>query len=151
MPSKKKEREPTSFELKGSEDVTPEEVERRTNYAKMRQLELSVLKDEIGLADRSGDLCRIDTALDEFDKFLADFVRLLKQIPDKAQLIVPQMKPDQYTELRAFIDNSLQMLSERRLHLTIESTKTQKALATEAKVESQMKSSRMKGGGNAGR
>ena len=132
----KKKREIEQFTLTGANDVTPEEVEKRTNFAKMRQLELSVLKEEIGLADRAGDLCRIEVALDEFDKFLIDFVRLLRQIPDKVQLIVPQTQPEQYTELRKFIDTSLQMLSERRLHLTIESTKTEKAEATEAKNDS---------------
>jgi hypothetical protein len=141
----KKKKDASKFELVGASDVSAEEVEKRTQFARMRQLELSVLKDEIGLADRAGDLCRIETALDEFDKFLIDFVRLLRQIPDKVQLIVPQMKPDQYTELRTFIDTSLQMLSERRLHLTIESTKTEKALATATKEESQKKAAKLKG------
>ena len=143
-----KKREIEQFTLTGANDVTPEEVEKRTNFAKMRQLELSVLKEEIGLADRAGDLCRIDVALDEFDKFLIDFVRLLRQIPDKVQLIVPQTQPEQYTELRKFIDTSLQMLSERRLHLTIESTKTEKAEATEAKNDSIKKNAKIKKGGS---
>lgn len=144
--TKKKKRVLSEFELQGALEVSPDEVELRLNYAKMRQTELSVLKDEIGLADKAGELCRISVALEEFDKFLIDFVRLLKQLPDKVQAVVPQMKPDQYTELRTFIDDSLQRLSQKRLHLTIESTKAEKALATETKKQSQIKAAKIKRG-----
>lgn len=130
--------------LQGSDEVDAEEVERRTAFAKMRQLELAVLKDELNLADKAGALCRIDVALAEFDNFLIDFVRLLKQIPDKVQSVIPSTNPDQYNELVVYIDQSLQRLSEKRLHLTIESTKAEKALATEAKEESIKKSAKQR-------
>ena len=132
------------FELTGFKDVDPDEVERRINFAKMRSIELSVLKDELNLLDRSGELCRIEVALSEFDSFLLDFIRMVKQIPDKVQSVVPQMKPDQYAELRSFVDDSLQRLSKKRLHLTIESTKSEKATATAAKEESIKKNAKIK-------
>ena len=134
------------FTLDGYADISPDEVERRTQFAKMRALELSVLKDELSLADKAGELCRIDVALDAFNNFLIDFVRMMRQFPDKVQSIVPEMTPDQYGELRQFIDETLQRFSEARLHLTIESTKTEKALATQAKDESNKKSAKLKKG-----
>ena len=137
---------PPQFTLSGSDEISPEEVERRTAFARMRQLELSVLRDELSLSDRAGELCRIDVALSEFDSFLVDFVRLLKQIPDKVQSVIPTTTPTQYGELQTFIDSALQRLSEKRLHLTIESTKTQKANATAVKNESIQKAAKVKGG-----
>lgn len=137
------------FTLDGFDDVTAQEIERRTAYAKMRQLELSVLKDELTLADKAGSLCRIDAALDEFDAFLVDFVRLLRQMPDKVQEVVPAMSPVQYGELRAFIDAALQRLGEKRLHLTIESTNAEKSAATAAKNRSVRKNAKLDGGGDA--
>ena len=133
-----------TYELQGSESISADEVERRTAFAKMRQLELSVLKDQLALSDRAGELCRIDVALAEFDSFLVDFVRLLKQIPDKVQSVIPACTPTQYGELREFIDQSLQRLSEKRLHLTIESTKQEKSLATAIKDESIKKNAKIK-------
>lgn len=137
-------RKKSAYELDGADDISTEEVERRTAYARMRQLELSVLRDELGLADKAGELCRIDIALAEFDTFLVDFVRMLRQIPDKVQEIISSTNPAQYEAIRAFIDSSLQMLSEKRLHLTIESTKSQKANATAVKEESIQKKAKTK-------
>jgi hypothetical protein len=137
----------SEYTLDGYADVSPEEVERRTQYAKMRQLELSVLKDELSLADKAGALCRIDVALAEFDAFLLDFVRLLRQIPDKVQSVVPETTPAQYGELRSFIDDALQRLSEKRLHLTIESTKAQKTSETNDRNERAQKADKIKKGG----
>lgn len=133
------------FTLDGYADITADEVDRRTAFAKMRQLELSVLKDELSLADKAGELCRIDVALSEFDAFLIDFVKLLKQIPDKVQSVIPSTTPDQYAEMRSFIDDALQRLSEKRLHLTIENTASEKKAATAAKDESIRKNAKLKG------
>lgn len=141
---KSKQNNSSQFTLDGFADVSPDEVDRRTAYAKMRQLELSVLKDELSLADKAGALCRIDVALSEFDAFLIDFVKLLRQIPDKVQSVVPSMEPSQYGELREFIDAALQRMSEKRLHLTIESTKAEKTAATAAKDESIKKNAKIK-------
>lgn len=137
----------SEYTLDGYADVSPEEVERRMQYAKMRQLELSVLKDELSLADKAGALCRIDVALAEFDAFLVDFVRLLRQIPDKVQSVVTETTPAQYGELRSFIDDALQRLSEKRLHLTIESTKAQKISETNDRNERAQKADKIKKGG----
>ena len=144
--TKPKAKPPLQFTLSGSDEVSPEEVERRTAFARMRQLELSVLRDELALSDRAGELCRIDTALSEFDAFLVDFVRLLRQIPDKVQETMPATTPTQYGELQSFIDSALQRLSAKRLHLTIESTKTEKAQATAVKEASIQKAAKVKGG-----
>ena len=132
------------FVLHGYNEVEPAEVDRRINFAKMRSIELSVLKDELSLADKAGELCRIDVALNEFDLFLVDFIRLLKQIPDKVQSVVPATNPNQYAEIRSFIDDALQRLSKKRLHLTIESTASEKAANTAAKEESIKKNAKIK-------
>ena len=134
----------TKYILQGAMDVDPSEVERRTNFAKMRQIELNVLKDELNLADKAGELCRIEVALSEFDSFLVDFVRMLRQIPDKVQSVIPTTTTDQYRTLQRFIDDSLQRLSERRLHLTIESTKSEKNAASAAVAESVAKNAKIK-------
>lgn len=131
--------------LVGFDSTSPAEVERRTAYARMRQLELAVQKDELSLADKAGELCRIDIALAEFDKFLVDFVRMIKQIPDKVQSVIPQTQPEQYAEIQKFIDDSLQRLSQSRLHLTIESTKAEKAAASAVVKASQLKTAKQKG------
>ena len=141
---KKKNTPPTAPVSDYSSVIDPSEVERRTNFAKMRQIELNVLKDELNLADKAGELCRIEVALSEFDSFLVDFVRMLKQIPDKVQSVVPTTTTDQYRMLQQFIDDSLQRLSERRLHLTIESTKSEKSAASAAVAESVAKNAKIK-------
>ena len=132
------------YTLQGYADISIEEVERRMNYAKMRSTELSVIKDELSLADKAGELCRIEVALSEFDTFLVDFIRLLKQIPDKVQSVVPSTNPHQYKELQKYIDDSLQRLSQKRLHLTIESTKTEKADNSSEVEESRKRSAKSK-------
>lgn len=118
--------------LPGAMDVSPEEVLTRTAFAKMRALELSVRKEELALMDKAGELCKIDVALAAFDGFLKDFVALLRNIPDRVQSIVPQTTPEQYRELRNFVEDALQRFAAVRLHLTIESTQTEKKELAEA-------------------
>ena len=125
--------------LAGAFDVSPDEVELRTKYAAMRAKELAVRKDELSLADKAGKLCRIDTALSSFDAFLLDFVTMIRNFPDKVQAICPQMQPPQYRALRDFVEDCLERLSRKRLYLGIESTKSQKAAATEAVEASRRK------------
>ena len=118
--------------LPGSLEVSAEEVLTRTAFAKMRALELSVRKEELALLDKAGELCKIDVALAAFDAFLKDFVSLLRNIPDRVQSIVPQTTPEQYRELRNFVEDALQRFASVRLHLTIESTQTEKKELAEA-------------------
>lgn len=132
------------YTLQGYSDISIEEVERRMNYARMRSTELSVIKDELSLADKAGELCRIEVALSAFDAFLVDFVRLLKQIPDKVQSVVPSTNPAQYKEIQTYIEDALQRLSQKRLHLTIESTKVEKAENYSEVVESRKRSAKAK-------
>ena len=132
------------YTLQGYSDISIEEVERRMNYARMRSTELSVIKDELSLADKAGELCRIEVALSAFDAFLVDFVRLLKQMPDKVQSVVPSTNPAQYREIQSYIEDALQRLSQKRLHLTIESTKVEKAENYSEVVESRKRSAKAK-------
>ena len=129
-----------------TELLDPEIVERRTAIAKMRSLELGVEKDYLALQEKKKNICRIDAALGAFDAFLVDFVEMLTSLPDYVQSIIPECRPDQYATLQSFIDGQLQRLSQKRLYLTIESTSEEQAAATEAKVESQKKATKMKKG-----
>lgn len=126
------EEKPDTGALPGAMDVSPEEVLTRTAFAKMRALELSVRKEELALMDKAGELCKIDVALSAFDNFLKDYITLLRNIPDKVQSIVPQTTPDQYRELRNIVEDALQRMAAVRLHLTIESTQTEKKELAEA-------------------
>lgn len=121
-------------------------IERRTSIAKMRQLELGVEKEELNLEERKNNICRIDVALAEFDKFLVDFVEMLTSLPDTIQGFIPETTPDQYKKIQDYIDDQLQRLAKKRLYLAIESTAQEKALATATKEESQKKAARMKKG-----
>lgn len=118
--------------LPGALEVSADEVLTRTAYAKMRSLELSVKKEELALMDKAGELCKIDVALSAFDNFLKDYITLLRNFPDKVQSIVPQTTPDQYRELRNIVEDALQRFAAVRLHLTIESTQTEKKELAEA-------------------
>lgn len=132
----------------GSEysSLSQSEVERRTAIAKLRQLELSNAKEELNLEERKRNICRIDAALSAFDAFLVDFVEMLVSIPDKVQSTIPECSPEQYADMQGFIDGQIQRLSQKRLYLAIESTTEERAAATEAKVESQKKSTKLKKG-----
>ena len=109
----------------------------------MRSLELSVEKDALDLDERKRSICRIETALDEFDTLLVEFVGMLRGIPDKVQAVCPALKPKQYKELREFIDGQLVRLSEKRLHLTIESTDEERKAATAVKNASIQKAAKI--------
>lgn len=128
------------------EAITAEEIDRRVSIAKMHQMELAVNKEYIAFQEKLNNICRIDSALSAFDEFLADFIEMLTSLPDYVQSTIPECKPDQYRAIQAFIDGQIQRLSQKRLYLAIESTAEAKALATEAKVESQKKATRLKKG-----
>lgn len=124
-------------------DLTPEEVQERTAIARMRQLEIAVERESLDLEERKRCICRIDTALNEFDSLLVEFVGMLRGIPDKVQAVCPALKPKQYKELREFIDAQLVRLSEKRLHLTIESTDEERKAATAVKNASIQKAAKI--------
>lgn len=131
--------------LTEDEKLTMEEVDRRTAIAKMHQLELNVNKEYIEFQSKLNNICRIDAAIGEFDKFLIDFVEMLEHLPDTVQGFIPECTTEQYAKIQQYIDDQLQMLSQKKLHLTIESTSQEKAQATAAKVASQIKTTKMKG------
>ena len=126
------------------ESLAEAEIDRRTAIAKMHQLELAVNKEYIAFQEKLQNICRIDSALSSFDEFLTDFVEMLISLPDHIQSIIPECKPDQYRAVQSFIDDQIQRLSQKRLYLAIESTAEAKALATEAKVESQKNATKVK-------
>lgn len=130
--------------ITGDEAITSEEIDRRVSLAKMHQLELSVNKEYIIFQEKLNNICKIDAALEAFDGFLADFIEMLISLPDYIQSIVPTCTPEQYAELQTYIDGQLQRLSQKRLYLSIESTAEAQAAATEAKVESQKKATKLK-------
>lgn len=123
-----------------------EVVERRTAIEKLRSLELTNAKEELNLEERKHNICRIDVALSEFDKFLVDFVEMLTSLPDTIQGIIPETTPEQYQKIQSYIDDQLQRLAKKRLYLAIESTAQEKALATATKEESQKKAAKLKRG-----
>lgn len=127
-----------------NDDITDAEIRRRTDYAKMRQLELNVKKEALALADKERNLCRIDLALEEFDKFLADFVVLLKNIPDTIQKIDPDLTPTQYGEIQNLIDSQIQRMAQKRIYLALESTRAEKEAATAIKDASIRKAAKIK-------
>jgi hypothetical protein len=126
------------------DSLSDREIERRTKLAKLRQLELNVEKDALALEDKKGNLCRIDLALSEFDAFLKDFVQMMLQFPDIVQKMVPSTNPDEYRALQNFIDETIQRLGERRLHLAIESTSEERRLVCESVHESQRKNVKLR-------
>lgn len=128
------------------EAITSEEIDRRISIAKMHQMELSVNKEYVAFQEKLNNICRIDTALAAFDEFLSNFIEMLLSIPDYVQSTIPSCTPEQYKAMQDFIDGQIQMLSQKRLYLAIESTAEAQALATEAKVESQKKSTKLKRG-----
>ena len=143
MPRKKKDAEPDYAEKYSLLPV--EVVERRTAIEKLRQLELGNAREELNLEERKRNICRIDVALGEFDKFLIDFVEMLTSLPDVIQGFIPTTTPEQYEKVQDYIDDQLQRLSKKRLYLAIESTAEEKALATATKEESQKNAARAKG------
>lgn len=128
------------------EILTSEEIDRRTAIAKMHQLELGVNKEYIAFQEKLNNICRIDSALAAFDEFLSDFVEMLLSFPDYVQSTVPECTPKEYATIQAFIDGQIQRMGQKRLYLAIESTAEAKALATEAKEESQKKATKLKKG-----
>ena len=126
--------------------LSPEVVERRTAIARMRQMELSVQKDELALEEKKRNICRIDVALSEFDSFLADFAEMLIQMPDKLQTMIPAMDPKTYVEIQHFFDDQIQRLGKKRLDLAIDSTDEERARATDVKNESIQKNAKIKKG-----
>lgn len=118
------------------ENITTSEIERRTKIAKMLQLELAVEKDSLALEDKKRNLCRIDLALDAFDDFLKDFVQMMFQFPDFVQSVYPEGNPEQYKRIQDFIDDNIQRLAQKRIHLALESTREECEAATEIKNES---------------
>ena len=114
---------------------TIEEIDYRTKLANCEALELKVSRESFELENKRGELCRIDTALREFDGFLREFVGFLDGLPDAIQAIIPQTTPTQYQAVQLLIETQLQRLSEHRLHLSIESNTAQQQAATAAKKE----------------
>lgn len=125
-------------------DISKEEIELRTAFAKMRSLEISVAKDELALEEKKRNICRIDAALDAFDEFLSDFITMLTSLPDKVQSTIQTTTPEQYKEIQDYIDDQLQRLSKKRLYLAIDSTSDEQARATAVKNESIQKNAKIK-------
>ena len=114
---------------------TLEEIDYRTRLANCEALELKVSREHFELANKRGELCRIETARNEFDVFLREFVGFLDTLPDAVQTIIPQATPSQYKAVQELIETQLHRLSEHRLHLTIESNTSQQKSNTAAKKE----------------
>lgn len=114
---------------------TIEEIEYRTRFANCEALELKVLRDRFEFDNKRGELCRIDTALNEFDGFLREFVGFMDSLPDAIQTIIPQATPEQYKAVQAMIETQLQRISQRRLYLSIESNTAQQRANTKTKKE----------------
>ena len=125
-------------------DITDSEIKRRTEFAKMEQLELTVAKEKLALADKERNLCRIDLALEEFDRFLIDFVTMLKSLPDSIQGIDKDLTPTEYKEIQDLIDSQIQRMARKRLYLALESTRDEKDAANEAVYASQKKNAKLK-------
>ena len=126
-------------------EISIGEIEKRTAFAKMQQLELSVEKERLALDDKARNLCRIDLALSEFDTFLVDFVQMLDQLPDKIQAIVTELTPDQYQKIQNLIEEQIHRMGEKRLHLALESTKSEREKASEIVNKSRRKSAKLQG------
>lgn len=114
---------------------TLEEIDYRTRLANCEALEIKVRREQFELDNRRGELCRIDTALNEFDGFLREFVGFLDGLPDAIQTLIPQTTPAQYRAVQSLIETQLQRLAEHRLHLSIESNTAQQQANTAAKNE----------------
>ena len=124
--------------------LSPDVVERRTAIAKMRQLELGTEKDYIALEEKKKNICRIDAALDAIDVLLAELAEVLYSFPDKLQALVPSMNPEEYHAVQEFIDGQMQRLSQKRIHLAIDSTADEMARATKEKNESIQRNQKLK-------
>ena len=114
---------------------TLEEIDYRTRLANCEALEIKVSRERFELDNKRGELCRIDTALSEFDAFLREFVGFLDGLPDTIQTLIPQTTPTQYKSVQELIETQLQRLAEHRLHLSIESNTSQQQANTAAKKE----------------
>lgn len=114
---------------------TLEEIDYRTRLANCEALEIKVSRERFELDNKRGELCRIDTALHEFDGFLREFVGFLDGLPDAIQTVIPQTTPAQYQAVQSLIETQLQRLAEHRLHLSIESNTAQQQANTAAKNE----------------
>lgn len=114
---------------------TLEEIDYRTRLANCEALEIKVSRERFELENKRGELCRIDTALNEFDGFLREFVGFLDSLPDAIQTLIPQATPAQYRAVQSLIETQLQRLAEHRLHLSIESNTAQQQANTATKNE----------------
>lgn len=135
------------FEERENELLSEADVKRRTDIAKMRQLELSVENEYLKLLEKSNNLCRIDRALEAFNEFLSEFVDTIKAIPDRMQSMVKNLSPEEYKDIEGFIDEQLQRLAQKRLYMSIESTASEKALASRTVEESRARNQKLKKGG----
>lgn len=136
MGRKKKTEETNLEQLDLVTSISDSEIDRRTRYARMRQLELSNEKEYISIEERKLNICRIDSALNAFDSFLSDFVEMLLSVPDIVQTKIPSTTPAQYAEIQSYIDDQIQRLSQKRLYLAIDSTVEEARRATASKNES---------------
>lgn len=133
------------FIIEDDSTLTDDAIRRRTDIAKMHQLELSVNKEYVAFQERCKNICRIDSALESFDGFLSDFVTMLQNLPDMLQTMIPSMGPSEYKDVQQFLDSQIQRIGERRVYLAIDSTAEQMARATEIKNESIQKNAKIKG------
>lgn len=129
---------------KENDDITSAEIKRRTEFAKMEQLELNVQKERLALADKERNLCRIDLALEEFDKFLADFVILLKNLPDTVQKIIKNITPAQYKEIQDLVDSQIQRMAQKRIYLALKNTRDEREAASEKVYKARRKANSQK-------
>jgi len=121
-------------------------IDLRLKEAQLKKWKLEAKREELEIRlknikseEKLKNLCRIDVALDEFDKFLQDFVQTLMNFPDTVQRLVPSTNPDEYRAVQDFIDDTIQRLAQKRVYLAIESTQEIKDKATQKWYESMAK------------
>lgn len=127
------------------EAMDAEELERQATIIKLKKEWLAVAKESFIKLEREKELCSISTALREFTKFLNPVRDFLLALPNLVQDTVPQMTPEQYKILEDAISDQTNRLADNALHLTLQSSREEKELATQIQRENQRRSNMING------
>lgn len=115
------------------------EIEYRTKLADCIIKEIKAKKDSIDLEVKHKNICRIDVALDEFNRIAAKIADALKCLPDEMQAIVPTISPEQYKQIQSYVYNQMNILHEETLNLSLTPLDDQRRVEAERKANTRKK------------
>lgn len=120
-------------------------IDQQLKETKLRRWKLAARREEQELSfqrikteEKLCNLCRIDYALEAFDDFLSPWVEWVRGLPDYVYSVT-KCNPDQYRAILQHVNDIFVRMSNRRIHLAIESTQEVKDKARAKWYESMSK------------